>query len=195
MNKIEVPEYIRGLIFDCDGTLVDSMPLHMRAWKHTITSRHGKWEPEFFITKKGMPEKDIIVLYNRHYGVAFDPGQALRSKHKFFRAHQSEFKPVPHVVEVVWKYQDLLPMAIASGGTRENVELELKALGIEGCFEAIVTADDGILPKPSPDIFLEAAKRIQVAPQLCQVFEDGDLGLIAAREAGMLAVDIRQFSR
>jgi HAD superfamily hydrolase (TIGR01509 family) len=82
-------------------------------------------------------------------------------------------------------------MAVASGGVRENVDLELEALQIRDVFQAIVTADDDVRPKPSPDIFLEAARRIGVAPEFCQVFEDGDLGLEAARIAGMLPTDVR----
>jgi HAD superfamily hydrolase (TIGR01509 family) len=194
MRRIEVPEYIRGLIFDCDGTLVDSMPLHMTAWEHTIRSKNGKWEPEFFVAKKGMPERKIVELYNRRYGTAYDPAETVEAKHAFFRARAAELKPIPHVVDVVTRYRDVLPMAIASGGTRENVKLELRVLGIEDCFKAIVTADDGhVPPKPSPGIFLEAARRIGVAPELCQVFEDGDLGLEAARAAGMLPTDIRLY--
>jgi HAD superfamily hydrolase (TIGR01509 family) len=82
-------------------------------------------------------------------------------------------------------------MAIASGGVRENVDLELDALNIKNFFQAVVTADDDVRPKPAPDIFLEAARRIGVAPEHCQVFEDGDLGLEAASIAGMLPTDVR----
>ena len=191
MRTLEVPDFIKGLIFDCDGTLVDSMPLHMRAWEHAITAQGGVWEPEFFVTKKGMPEEKIVALYNKHYGTQFDPVQTVKNKHKFFRAHATEFRPIPHVVAVVYKYHGILPMAVASGGTRENVEFELRALGIHDYFTAIVTADDHLDPKPAPDIFLEAARLIGVPPQYCQVFEDGELGLEAARRAGMLATDIR----
>jgi HAD superfamily hydrolase (TIGR01509 family) len=191
MHEIVVPDYIKGLIFDCDGTLVDSMTLHMRAWEHAITSKRGVWQPEFFIVKKGMAERGIVILYNKHYGTSFDPAETVKTKHEYFRAHASEFKPVQRVVDIVLKYRDILPMAVASGGMREIVEFELDALRLKGCFKAIVTADDAIKPKPSPDIFLEAARQIGVPPQFCQVFEDGDLGLEAARTAGMLATDIR----
>jgi beta-phosphoglucomutase-like phosphatase (HAD superfamily) len=191
MRKIEVPGFVRGLIFDCDGTLVDSMPLHMRAWEHAITSKGGSWNCEFFLSKKGMPEEDIVALYNTQFALALDPGDAVKAKHKFFRAHAAEFKPIPHVVDIVLKHRGVLPMAIASGGTRENVSLELDALHIKDFFEAILTADDDVKPKPAPDIFLEAARRIGVAPGYCQVFEDGDLGLEAARIAGMLPTDVR----
>jgi beta-phosphoglucomutase-like phosphatase (HAD superfamily) len=191
MQTIEVPPFIRGLIFDCDGTLVDSMPLHMKAWEYVITSRGGLWDFDFFFSKKGMPEEEIVGLYNGHFSRAFDPVGTVQDKHKFFRAHASEFKPIPHVLDVALRYRGVLPMAIASGGVRENVDLELEALQIKDFFQAIITADDDVRPKPYPDIFLEAARRIGVAPGYCQVFEDGDLGLDAARIAGMLPTDIR----
>lgn len=191
MRKIEVPQYIKGLIFDCDGTLVDSMPLHMRAWEHVIRSKGGPWDYDFFFSKKGMPEEAIVNLYNTHFALRLDPAGTVNLKHEFFRAGASGLKPIAHVVEIVRRYASILPMAIASGGTGENVLLALSALGIESFFQAIVSADDDIRPKPAPDIFLEAASRIGVAPELCQVFEDGDLGLEAARLAGMLPTDIR----
>ena len=191
MRTIEVPDFIKGLIFDCDGTLVDSMPFHMKAWEHTITSNGGPWDMNFFDSKKGMPEEDIVGLYNAQYARKFDPVEIVKIKHRFFRAHALEFKPIPHVIEIVHKYRGVLPMAVVSGGVRENVYLELEALHIKECFEAILTADDDIKPKPAPDIFLEAAKRIGVAPEYCQAFEDGNLGLEAARLAGMLATDVR----
>ena len=84
-------------------------------------------------------------------------------------------------------------MAVASGSSRENVDIELVALGIRTLFKAIVTADDDVKPKPAPDIFLEAAKQIGIPPEYCQVFEDGDLGLEAAKKAGMMSTDVRPF--
>jgi HAD superfamily hydrolase (TIGR01509 family) len=171
---------------------VDSMPLHMKAWEHAITSKAGVWDEEFFVSKKGMPEKHIVVLYNAQYGTAFDPSETVEAKHRYFRARAVDFKPIPHVVRVVFEQKGLRPMAVASGGVRANVDLELEALHIKSCFSVILTADDDIRPKPAPDIFLEAARRLGIAPELCQVFEDGDLGLEAARIAGMLATDIRQ---
>lgn len=191
MCRIEVPDFVEGLIFDCDGTLVDSMPLHMKAWEHVITSKAGPWDLEFFHSKKGMPEAKIVALYNAEFDLALDPGHAVKDKHEYFRAHASEFKPIPHVLDVVLRYRDLLPMAVVSGGVREIVEFELDALRIKSCFGVILTADDDIKPKPAPDIFLEAARRLRIAPERCQVFEDGDLGLEGARLAGMLATDIR----
>jgi HAD superfamily hydrolase (TIGR01509 family) len=191
MEKIVVPQYIKGLIFDCDGTLVDSMPLHMRAWEHVITRQGGTWDYEFFFSRKGKPEEDIVVEYNREFERSLDPVATVKIKHEYFYSRLDELKPIPHVVEIARKHQGVLPMAVASGGTRRTVDLELETLQIKDLFGVILTADDDVRPKPAPDIFLEAARRMQVAPEHCQVFEDGDLGLEAARIAGMLATDIR----
>lgn len=191
MHKIVVPEYIRGLIFDCDGTLIDSMPLHMKAWKKVITDGGGVWDYEFFFSRKGTPEHTMVELYNRQYGLALNPADTVRAKHEFFWAHSEDLRPLEHVVEVARKYRGVLPMAVASGGTRRNVGRQLAAIQLEDCFDVILTADDNIRPKPAPDIFLEAARRMKVEPRLCQVFEDGDLGLEAARAAGMLPTDVR----
>jgi beta-phosphoglucomutase-like phosphatase (HAD superfamily) len=191
MRTIEVPDFIRALIFDCDGTLVDSMPLHMRAWEYAITANGGRWDLGFFTLRKGIPEKDIVALYNVQFGTALDPAATVGIKHQFFRARAFQLKPIQRVIDIVMKYHGRLPMAIASGGIRENVDLQLEILHIKHCFQAILTADDALKPKPDPDIFIEAAKRLGIAPEHCQVFEDGDLGLEAARTAGMLPTDIR----
>jgi len=193
MRKIEVPGFVEGLIFDWDGTLVDSRPVHIRAGEHAIKSGGATWDLELFLWKKGMPEEAIVGLYNSEFALTLDPVDTVKIKHKFFRAHATEFRPIPHVVDVVLRHRGLLPMAIASGGTSENVRLELETLRIRECFKAILTADDEVKPKPAPDIFLEAARRLGIEPGCCQVFEDGDLGLEAARKAGMLPTDIRQF--
>jgi len=191
---IEVPGYIKGLIFDCDGTLVDSMPLHWEAWRKAIEMKGGNWDPDFFSSTKGMPEESIVALYNERFGRDLDPVDTVRIKHGFFRSRSGGLKPILPVLKVVERYTNTLPMAVASGGVRENVMLELEILGIRQCFQVILTADDDVRPKPAPDLFLQAAKGLKVLPQHCQVFEDGDLGLQAADAAGMLATDIRKYS-
>jgi HAD superfamily hydrolase (TIGR01509 family) len=193
MSKIEVPEYIGGLIFDCDGTLVDSMPLHMKAWEYVITAGGGAWDFNFFFSKKGTPEGRLVSLYNEHFAMMLDPQDTVRTKHEFFRSYAEELKPIRPVIDVVEKYRGKLPMAVASGGVREIVNFELDVLGVKDLFKTILTADDNVRPKPDPDIFLEAARRLGIEPAYCQVFEDGDLGLEAARVAGMLPIDIRPF--
>jgi beta-phosphoglucomutase-like phosphatase (HAD superfamily) len=192
-RKIEIPGYIKGLIFDCDGTLVDSMPLHMKAWEYAINNAGAVWDYDFFFSKKGMPGKDIIELYNQHFAKNIFFVETMQVKQEYFHRHRKDFQPIQPIVNIVLRYKDILPMAVASGGIQENVCLQLEALGIKEYFKAIITADDDIKPKPSPDIFLEAAVRLGVSPNLCQVFEDGDLGLQAAHEASMIATDVRPF--
>jgi len=186
-----VPEHIKGLIFDCDGTLVDSMPLHMDAWRHVIEAQGVPWDHEFFFSQKGRPEDDLVVEYNERVGSAMDPSDTVQMKHEYLHARLDRLEPIPRVVEIVHSYHGVLSMAVASGSTRRTVMLALGALGLVDYFSAIVTADDGIEPKPSPEIFIEAARRMHVPPRDCQVFEDGDLGLEAAIRAGMLATDVR----
>ena len=190
---IEVPEFIQGLIFDCDGTLIDSMPLHMKAWEYAVTKGGAVWDYDFFFSKKGMQEEDIVELFNKQCQTPLSSVATVKEKHNYFKNHQGDIKPIKPVVDVVLRYNGVLPMAVASGSKREHVHLQLEALGIKEYFKIILTADDDIKPKPSPDIFLQAAVRLGVPPNLCEVFEDGDLGLQAAMKAGMLATDVRPF--
>ncbi|HTY10783.1 MAG TPA: HAD family phosphatase [Bacteroidota bacterium] len=190
---IPVPDFVKGLIFDCDGTLVDSMPLHLKAWEEAVRSYDAPYDHEFFSSKKGMRDADIVVQYNAHFGRSLSFKEVIQAKDRFFLQRISEVKPILPVVEIARRYHKLLPMAVASGGAKEIVHKELHAIGVVHFFEVILTADDPFRPKPHPDLFLEAARRINVEPSLCQVFEDGDLGLTAARNAGMHATDIRAF--
>ena len=189
---IHVPEHIRGLIFDCDGTLVDSMPLHMEAWEHAIVGMGGEWVPEFFFSKKGMQAGDIVVEYNRQFGMAFDVAHTIGVKHEYFQKYKDRVKPIRHVVDVVLRYKHILPMAVASGGTRENVVSQLEGAGIRNMFKVILTADDDVKPKPNPEIFLRSAELMGVPPTSCLVFEDGELGIEAAQKAGMQWNDVRR---
>ena len=117
MKIIEVPEYIKGLIFDCDGTLVDSMPLHMKAWEHAITQAGGIWDYDFIFSKKGMQGKDILASYNDSFGMNLEVEQTARVKQEYFRKYCAEMKPIDAVVDIVHRYASRLPMAIASGGS------------------------------------------------------------------------------
>lgn len=191
MRSIYVPGFIKALIFDCDGTLIDSMPLHMRAWQHVIELSGGPWDYDFFFSRKGTPEKKMVAMFNAQFARNLNPAEIVRVKHEYFWEHAVELKAISHVVEVARKHYGVLPMAVASGGIRRNVDLQLDSIQLKGCFDVILSADDNIKPKPAPDIFLEAARRLGIEPKLCQVFEDGDLGLEAARLAGMIATDIR----
>ncbi len=191
---IHVPSNIRGLIFDCDGTLVDSMPLHMEAWGQAVGRFGVPYDRGFIFSKKGMREAEIVVLYNQHFGTHLDPHEVVAEKHRCFAARIPEVKPFRPVLEVVHRFRRVRPMAVVSGSVRDIVMGELDAIGLADAFSVVLTADDPLPPKPAPDLFLAAARRRGVAAGLCQVFEDGDPGLAAARSAGMLATDVRPFT-
>lgn len=167
------------------------MPLHMRAWEHAVKSQTGLWEFDYLFSMKGKPDKEIVEIYNAHFGLSIGIRETLEKKDEYFRNHGDELKPVEPVLAIAVRYRGILPMAVASGGTRKSVVFQLEALSIKEFFTVILTADDGIKPKPDPDIFLEASARLGVPPRQCQVFEDGELGLEAARKAGMFVTDVR----
>ena len=190
---IPLSKGVNGLIFDCDGTLADTMPIHIEAWCHTFAVWGVSCPVEFIEGVKGMPAEKIVAEFNRRNDLRIDPQAFAAEKNR--RAHRSlaKARPIRPVVDIALKYRGLLPMAVASGGTRANVMVTLAAIGLVDCFDIVITADDPVAPKPDPQIFLEAARRMGVEPVHCQVFEDGIPGLEAARRAGMVATDIRAF--
>jgi HAD superfamily hydrolase (TIGR01509 family) len=188
---LSVPSHICGLIFDCDGTLADSMPLHWESW-HDEFFAHGLTCPqEFLDAHKGAYVAEIVREYNRVFDASLDPEQFAANKERRSLEKLRTVKPIQPVVDVVRKYKDKLPMAVVSGGNRTNVVLTIEVIGLKDAFQTVITSDDRFDSKPAPDMFLEAARRLGVPPEFCMVYEDGDLGLEAARNAGMAAVDVR----
>jgi beta-phosphoglucomutase family hydrolase len=194
-STIVIPPHIRGLIFDCDGTIADTMPLHYRAWVSAL-GEHGVEFPEaLFYQLAGVPTDKIVQTLNERHGHNMPVKQTAEYKDSLFEQLIPQAIPIEPVVRLVRQYHGKLPMAVASGGTLQLVSKTLTALSLLDCFQAIVTADDVKHGKPAPDIFLEAARRIGIEPWLCCVLEDGEPGLQAARAAGMMEIDIRPMYR
>jgi beta-phosphoglucomutase family hydrolase len=182
---------IRGIIFDCDGTLADTMPLHWKAW-NVITTKHGLIFPEErFYALGGVPSRDILKMLADEQSRILDHLAVAREKEEAYLPFLPEVKPIEVVVAVAHANQGKLPMAVASGGMKHIIEQVLEHLRIRHYFDAVVTSEDVQKQKPAPDIFLEAARRIGVPPAHCRAYEDTDLGLQAIRAAGMDAVDVR----
>jgi beta-phosphoglucomutase-like phosphatase (HAD superfamily) len=182
----------QALIFDCDGTLADTMPLHWRAWQ-AVTRRHGlDLAEDRFYSLGGVPSRDILKILSAEQGVPLDHLAVAREKEAEYLPLIAQVEPVNAVVGIARRHYGKIPMAVASGGTRHIIEQVLQHLGIRHLFNTIVTSEDIIRQKPAPDIFLEAARRLGVPPHLCRAYEDTDLGLEAIRAAGMEAVDVRQ---
>ena len=184
---------VRGLIFDCDGTLVDTLPLHYVAWRETFAELGWTCPLEFLMRHNGKPTDQIVALYNAEFGRSIDVGKFTADKERRTHALLDRARPIEPVAALARRYRDRLPLAVVSGSNRPNVELALRAAGLAALFAVVLTADDGLPPKPDPGLFLEAAHRMGVEPGACQVFEDADSGLEAARRAGMLATDVRLF--
>ncbi|MEY2430188.1 MAG: hypothetical protein QOJ40_3073, partial [Verrucomicrobiota bacterium] len=183
---------IKGIIFDCDGTLADTMPLHWRAWQ-VVMARHRLHLPEErFYSLGGVPSRDILKMLSAEQGVPLDHLAVAREKEAEYLPLIVQVEPINTVVGVARMNYGKIPLAVASGGTRSIITQVLDHLGIRTLFKAIVTSEDVINQKPAPDIFLEAARRLGVPPEYCRAYEDTDLGLQAIRAAGMEAVDVRQ---
>jgi beta-phosphoglucomutase family hydrolase len=183
---------IRGIIFDCDGTLADTMPLHWKAWQQ-VTQRHQLHFPEDrFYSLGGVPSRDIIKMLCEEQGKVLDCHAVAHEKESAYLPFLPEVRPIQIVVAVAEANHGRVPMAVASGGQKHIIEQVLQHLKIRHYFDAVVTSEDVVNQKPAPDIFLEAARRIGISAEYCRAYEDTDLGLQAIRAAGMEAIDVRE---
>lgn len=179
-------------LFDCDGTIVDSMPLHYVAWKMALGEWGCGFDEGLFYSWGGKPTREIIATLNQMNGLNM-PVEALavRKEELYFELLPT-LKAVPEVMEHIEAQQGRIPFAVVSGGRRNSVMRSLSTLGLADRFETIVGAEDYAHSKPAPDCFLLAADRLGIAPQNCLVFEDTDLGIQAATAAGMASVRVLQ---
>jgi HAD superfamily hydrolase (TIGR01509 family) len=185
----------RAVLFDCDGTVADTMPAHYRAWL-AVTAGHGLAfdEPRFYALG-GRPTRDILATLAAEAGIEIDLDAAAERKEQAFLEQLTEVRPIDAVVGVVRRLRGRLPLAIVTGGYQHVCRQILARIGIAGAFDTIVASEDTPRHKPDPDPFLEAASRLGVAPERCLVWEDSDLGIEAARRAGMAWIDVRPLCR
>lgn len=192
---MKLPPHIKGLVFDCDGTLADTMPLHWHAWQ-IVTQRHGLHFPEDrFYSFGGVPSRDILKLLAQEQGRSLDHIAVAHEKEATYIPLITQAGPIHAVVKIARANHGKIPMAVASGGTQQIIVQVLEHLKIRQLFDAVVTSEMVKNQKPAPDIFLEAARQIGVEPKFCRAYEDTELGLTAIRAAGMEAVDVREMLR
>jgi beta-phosphoglucomutase-like phosphatase (HAD superfamily) len=184
---------VAGLIFDFDGTLADTMPQHYLAWSDVLNQHGGHFPEELFYSLGGKSTLEIVKILNGKMGYELDPVRVAADKEDRFLAYLDQVRPIEPVVELAHSQRGKMPMAIGSGNLRWLVERTLEVIGMVGFFDVIVTIDDVQQGKPAPETFLLAAAKMGVEPARCQVFEDGELGLQAARQAGMVDTDIRLY--
>ena len=192
---IEIPPHVRGLVFDCDGTIADTMPAHYKAWVQALGEHNVEFPEAMFYEMGGIPTPRIIELLNERHGHNMPVMETVEYKESLFEKLIPQVMPIEPVVNVIREYDGKLPMAVATGGFRHICHKTLDVLGLRHKFKAIVTAEDVTHGKPSPDIFLEAARQLGVDPKLCLAFEDANLGVQAAEAAGMQVVDVRKLPK
>ena len=181
-----------GYIFDCDGTLADSMPAHFKAWEAAFRANGARFDFTWkdFYGQAGMGMYESVRYFNDLHGDALDPAAVVAAYNEQMLVEHAAVLPIEPVVTLARELGQSHPVAVASGGSRAHVTETLRLIGLEGFFRVVVTKDDVANGKPAPDSFLLAAEKMGVPAQECLVFEDAPLGLKAAKAAGMQAVYI-----
>lgn len=179
-----------GLIFDMDGTLADTMPTHFIAWSQSMAEHGLELTEERFYALGGVPANKIIALLAKEQGKVVDADAVAEAKEDLFLELLKDVQPVLPVKAIAEFHHEHMPMAIATGSPKWVAEKILKALGVRDWFGAVVGAECVENSKPAPDVYLKAAELIGVDPKRCHAFEDTQLGVEAAKNAGMLVVDI-----
>ncbi|MBS1822042.1 MAG: HAD family phosphatase [Acidobacteria bacterium] len=189
--KLKLPAgEFKAYLFDCDGTICDSMPLHYIAWKKVL----GQWGCEFsedlFYSWGGMPVTEIIASLNDRHGLCMPVAEIQQRKEEMFYSNLPHMKAVPEVLEHIHAQHGQIPFAVVSGSTHESVRASLTTLNLLDRFQTLVCAGDYTRSKPHPEPYLMAAERLGISPEDCLVFEDTDMGIEAARAAGMASVKV-----
>ena len=191
--KLQLPAGVfRAYLFDCDGTIVDSMPLHYVAWKQSLAEWNCEFAEELFYAWGGRPVSEIIAALNQQHGLDMPVEAVAKRKESLYYELLPRLKAIPEVVEHIEAKHGRIPLAVVSGSRRNSVVGSLTSLNLLDKFETLVCAEDYKNGKPAPDGFLLAAERLGVAPADCLVFEDTDMGIDAATAAGMASVRVPQ---
>ncbi|MEU7782264.1 HAD family hydrolase [Micromonospora parva] len=186
------PGPFAAYLFDCDGTIVDSMPLHYVAWQRALAEWGCEFPEDLFYAWGGRPTADIIVELNEQQGLAMPVAAVVERRESYYQELLPQLAAVPEVLAHIHDAHRRVPFAVVSGSTRASVTASLDALGLLDRFDVLVCADDYTRAKPDPEAFLLAARQLGVPPEACLVFEDTDLGIQAATAAGMASVRVPQ---
>ncbi|MCX5214951.1 HAD family phosphatase [Kitasatospora sp. NBC_00240] len=191
------PGRAEALLFDWDGTLVDSQYANYRAMADVLAPHGVTLHQEWFDARTGLSSADLIrtLAAETDAGPDLPVEELVAARDLLFLANADRIRVHPEVAEVVHTHHGALPMAVASGGARLIIETTMRHLPYQGLFTALVTRDEVRRGKPAPDIFLQAADALAVPPARCLVYEDSDEGIEAARAARMAVVDVRPVTR
>jgi len=193
MKILKIDPKARALIFDLDGTLADTMPVHFWAFKNILRNYGIEFTPELFGSLAGVPAVDTIRKLNEQFGTNMNPLEVGHFKEREYEKIMYKMKPVEPVVKLVKECHGKMPMAVGTGGYKRLAWKSLEILGLDKYFEILVSAEDVQHPKPHPDTFLKCAELMGVQPEVCQVFEDGNPGIKAAEAAGMISTLVTDY--
>jgi beta-phosphoglucomutase family hydrolase len=189
--KLKLPHgSFEAYLFDCDGTIADSMPLHYLAWKQALGECNCEFAEKLFYAWGGKPIAEIVSTLNEKHGLNMSVEKVAHRKESLYYELLPQLKAVPEVLEHIEEKQGRIPFAVVSGSTRESVTASLATLKLLNRFDSLVCAGDYKKSKPDPEAFLLAAANLGVAPKSCLVFEDTDMGIQAATAAGMASVKV-----
>jgi beta-phosphoglucomutase family hydrolase len=191
--KLQLPTgTFKAYLFDCDGTIVDSMPLHYLAWSKALAEQHCEFSEDLFYAWGGVSVAEVIQRLNKQQGLNMSVEEVSNRKESFYLENLQQLKAIPEVLAVIEANYGRIPFAVVSGSTRESVTASLATLNLLDRFDALVCAGEYEQGKPDPEAFLLAAAKLGVAPESCLVFEDADMGIQAATAAGMASIKIAQ---
>ncbi|WP_305988678.1 HAD family phosphatase [Roseibium sp. MMSF_3544] len=185
----------KALIFDCDGTLVKTPCLYATGWKAAFRKAGLDMEPAWYRQREGLSEHILMDEFEAEHGVILDRPQTVKALRNSLLENIGTLREIEEVTAIARAYKGSVPMAVASGGSRQIVRASLEATGLLTLFDTVVTIDDVSHPKPAPDLFQEAAHRLGVTGEACLVFEDSPQGHQAAAAAGMKSIDVMQIRR
>ncbi len=192
MNPLNIPSHIEALIFDIDGTLVDTMPTHYKASQIACQKLGFDFPLQFFIDNAGRPTLSVFEDLIKEKGLSIDGRELGIKKESILESLINEFSPMPIIADTALHYFNKLPMALGTGGTSLIAKKTIEEVNMQQYFDVVVTADDVEFHKPHPETFLKCAEQMGISPDKCLVFEDGEPGIIAAKKAGMEYIDIRK---
>jgi beta-phosphoglucomutase family hydrolase len=192
-TKLEIPADVKGLIFDLDGTIADTMPIHFLAWRNAAARYGIDFTSELFETLAGIPLYQTVEKLNELFSKNIDPKEMGDAKEAEYDENMYKAQPIEPVMDVIRTYHGKIPMAVGTGGGREISLKALRLMGVDKLINTLVSSEDVENHKPRPDTFLKCAELIGVRPKDCLVFEDGILGIQAAIEAGMRVVNVTEY--